>query len=208
MDVSTVVNTVIASLSHLAIKMGYIGVFVFMLIEYASIPIPSELILPFYGISAAEGKISLVEIIIVSTLAAVLGSIICYYIGVFGGKPLIEWIQRKMPKTKKYFDSLELWFKKYGKQSILVARVLPVVRTYVSLIAGAEKIKFIPFIIYSTIGILIWNLILIFLGYFVGDNMALITTILGRYTKITVIIIAIVLIIYLFKKFRKKRKEI
>lgn len=201
------ISTIIASLSHLAIKMGYMGIFIFMVIEYASIPIPSELILPFFGISAAEGHESLIPIIIISTLAALIGSVICYYIGVFGGRPLIEWIQKKLPKTEPYFDKLAVWFVKYGKASILVARVLPVVRTYVSLIAGAEKIRFLPFISYSTIGILIWNLILILLGYFVGNNMSLIQEIISRYTWATIIIIAIAVIGYLIFKFKNKKKK-
>ena len=200
MDVSMIVT----SLSHMAIKMGYMGIFFFMLIEYASIPIPSELILPFFGISAASGETSLIGIIIVSTLAAVFGSIICYYIGYYGGNALINWIKEKFPKSSPYFDKLAIGFSKYGKQSILIARVLPVVRTYVSLIAGAEKIKFIPFTIYSTIGILIWNLVLIFLGYFIGNNLTLINEILDRYTKATIAIIVIGIIVYLVMKFRKK----
>ena len=201
MDVSTIVT----SLSHMAIKMGYIGIFFFMLIEYASIPIPSELILPFFGISAAEGGTSLIGIIVVSTLAALLGSIICYYIGYYGGVALINWVKKKFPSTELYFDKLAVWFSKYGKQSILIARVLPVIRTYVSLIAGAEKIKFIPFTIYSTIGILIWNLILILLGYFIGNNLTLINEILGRYTKATIVLVVIGIIIYLFMKLKKKK---
>ncbi|MGL5766103.1 MAG: DedA family protein [Sarcina sp.] len=202
MDMSSILTV----LSHLAIKMGYMGVFIFMLVEYASIPIPSELILPFFGISAAMGGISLTGIIVVSTLAALLGSIICYYIGFYGGSALIEWVKRKVPSTAPHFDKLALWFGKYGKQSILVARVLPVIRTYVSLIAGAEKIKMLPFIIYSTIGILIWNLILILLGYFVGNNLQLINEILGRFTDVTILICAIIVIAYIVIKFRKRKK--
>ena len=201
------ISTIVPMLSHIAIKMGYIGVFIFMLIEYASIPIPSELILPFFGISAAEGKISLLTITIVSTLAALLGSIICYYIGYYGGSSLINWAKKKFPRTEVYFDKLAVWFEKHGKETILVARVLPVVRTYVSLIAGAERIKMLPFVVYSTIGIFLWNILLIFLGYFIGDNLNLINEILGRYTKATIVIIVIVIGIYLFKKFKNKRKS-
>lgn len=197
-------DTIITSLSHIAIHMGYIGIFFFMLIEYASIPIPSELILPFFGISVAEGHISMIGIIVVSTLAALLGSLICYYIGYFGGSALIETVKRKFPSTEVYLDKLAGWFAKYGKESVLVARLMPVVRTYVSLLAGAEKIKIIPFVIYSTIGILIWNLILILLGYYIGHNLALINTILGRYTDAVVAITVIVVIVYIVKKFRKK----
>ncbi|MGL4453283.1 MAG: DedA family protein [Sarcina sp.] len=199
-------NMIVTTLSHIAIKMGYIGIFFFMLIEYASIPIPSELILPFFGMSAAEGGISLIGITVVSTIAALLGSIICYYIGYYGGAALINWVKEKVPSTAPHFDKLAIWFSKYGKQSILVARVLPVIRTYVSLIAGAEKIKIIPFTIYSTVGILIWNLILIFLGYFIGNNISLINEILSKYTTAIIIIVVIAVIVYLFMKFRKKNK--
>ena len=197
-------DTIITSLSHIAIHMGYIGIFLFMLIEYASIPIPSELILPFFGISVAEWNISMIGIIVVSTVAALLGSIICYYIGYFGGAVLIEKVKKRFPSTEVYLDKLAKWFSKYGKESVLVARLMPVVRTYVSLLAGAEKIKIVPFVIYSTIGILIWNLILILLGYYIGHNLALINTILGRYSDAVIVITVIAVIIYIVKKFKKK----
>lgn len=201
------ITNIITHLSHIAISMGYIGIFFFMLIEYASIPIPSELILPFFGISAALGHTSLTLIIVVSTVAALLGSIICYYIGYFGGAPLIEWLKKKSPKLGEALDKLAIWFSKYGKESVLIARVVPVIRTYVSLLAGAEKIKMSIFTFYSTIGILIWNLILILLGYFVGNNMPLIQQILGRYTKITIIVCAIAFIVYMIFKLKKRNKK-
>ena len=140
----------------------------------------------------------------VSTVAALLGSIICYYIGYFGGAVLIEKVKKRFPSTEVYLDKLAKWFSKYGKESVLVARLMPVVRTYVSLLAGAEKIKIVPFVIYSTIGILIWNLILILLGYYIGHNLALINTILGRYSDAVIVITVIAVIIYIVKKFKKK----
>lgn len=201
------ITSIITHLSHIAISMGYIGVFFFMLIEYASIPIPSELILPFFGISAAVGHTSLTGIIVVSTVAALLGSIICYYIGYYGGAPLIEWLKKKSPRLGEALDKLAVWFSKYGKESVLIARVVPVIRTYVSLLAGAERIKMSIFTIYSTIGILIWNLILILLGYFIGDNMPLIQQILSRYTKVVIVICAVAFIIYVIFKFKKRKKK-
>ncbi len=198
---------IITKLTDLSISMGNVGIFLFLVIEYAGIPIPSELILPFFGIAAAKGDISLIGIIVLSTLGALIGSLICYGIGFFGGKRLIDFLITKFPRLKKPLNSIEIWFSKYGKESILIVRLLPVIRTYISLFAGAERQKISVFTVYSTIGIAIWNIILILLGYFVGNNMSLIQSILEKYTYASIALVVVGAGIYFYNKKRKSKNE-
>lgn len=198
-------NLILNKLAELAVSMGPIGIFLFLIVEYGGIPIPSELILPFFGISAAEGKISLIGIIIISILGALIGAIICYYIGYFGGTSFLNWLRKKIPSMNKHIDVMEKWFKKYGKESILIVRLVPFIRTYISLLAGAERQRMPIFIIYSTIGIAIWNIFLILLGYFVGNNMNLIQSIITKYTYAVIAICVIGVIIYGYIKISKKK---
>lgn len=198
-------NLILTKLAELAVSMGSVGIFLFLIVEYGGIPIPSELILPFFGISAAEGKTSLMGIIIISILGALIGAIICYYIGYFGGTTFLNWLRRKIPSMNKHLDVMEKWFKKYGKESILILRLVPFVRTYISLLGGAERQSMPIFIIYSTIGIAIWNIFLILLGYFVGNNMNLIQSIITQYTYAVVAICVIGVLIYGYMKISKNK---
>lgn len=201
-------NLIVSKLSEMAVSMGTLGIVLFLIVEYGGIPIPSELILPFFGVMAAKGKISLIGIIIFSTLGALIGSCICYAIGYFGGRAFLNWVRKKFPFMNKHLDSIEKWFGKYGKESILIVRLVPVIRTYISLLAGAEKQGLAVFTIYSTIGIAIWNIFLILLGYFVGNNMALIQSIISKYTYAVIIICIIAVVIYGYMKFFKKKKTL
>lgn len=199
-------NLIITKLADLAVSMGPVGIFFFLIVEYGGIPIPSELILPFFGISAAQGKISLIGIIAISIVGAVIGALICYTIGYFGGTAFLNWVRRKVPSMNKHLDSMEKWFKKYGKESILIVRLVPVIRTYISLLAGAEKQNVAVFTIYSAVGIAIWNIFLILLGYFIGNNMTLIQSIITKYTYAVIACCVIGVIIYGYMKLVRGKK--
>lgn len=197
-------SSIITKFTELAMTMGSTGIFLFLIVEYAGIPIPSELILPFFGIAAAKGDISLVMIMALSTLGAVIGSLICYTIGYFGGNALIDFLTLKFPSLNKPLTGIKKWFARYGKESILIIRLLPVMRTYISLFAGVEKQPLSIFTIYSTIGIAIWNIVLILLGYFVGNNMSLIQSILEKYTYASIALVIVGVGVYLYKKRKNK----
>ncbi|MDM0911715.1 MAG: VTT domain-containing protein [Clostridium perfringens] len=103
--------------------------------------------------------------------------------------------------------ALNKWFKKYGKPAVLLARIVPLTRTYVSLLAGAEKFRLKYFILYSSLGISIWNIFLVSLGYFIGDNLSLINSIMEKYTFVTLAILIIAVIVFIYLKFFKKEKN-
>lgn len=186
---------------------GYLGILLIVGLEYACFPLPSEVVLTFLGLSAAQGEFSFAGVLIFSIIGGILGSLICYAIGFYGGVPLQNWLAKKLPSSQKSMLALNKWFKKYGKPTVLLARIVPLTRTYVSLLAGAENFSLKYFITYSTIGIALWNTVLVSLGYFIGDNLELINSIMEKYTFATIGIIILSIIIFLYFKFYKKNKN-
>lgn len=185
------------------IHYGMISVFVLVLLEYASVPLPSEIVLPFIGIIGALHGISFFKILLISVIAGLVGSIITYAIGYIFGMRVLTFIGNKFPRTRKAIEASYKWIEKYDKGATFISRLVPVARTFISIIAGVVKMKPLPFIGYSTLGIVIWNSILIGLGFFLGNNTALIDTILHRYTLV-VGGIAILIIVVLILRNRKK----
>ena len=141
------------------LKYGIIFLFFIVYLEYLNLPgLPGGVILPAIGVLIANNEYSFFGMFIISVLAGVLGSISLYYVGYYVGNPLLEWIKKKFHKA---FD----FSKRFGSKGVFVCRLLPVVRTIVSLISGTVKEDIVEFTIYSTFGIAIWNLVFIFGGY-------------------------------------------
>ena len=187
---------------------GLLSVFIIVMLEYANLPLPSEIVLPVVGIFAFEYNIDFIQVLVVSVLGGILGSVINYYLGLKLGKPFIETLATKFPKTKKSIKSSYLWIKKYDKRSIMLSRLVPVARTFISIVAGVVKMNIIAFIIYSTIGISIWNLLLISAGYLLGDNLNIITVMLKKYSIIVGILVVLVMIFYYMKSKTKSKEDI
>jgi membrane protein DedA with SNARE-associated domain len=155
---------------HIISALGLTGVAFLMAIESAAIPLPSEIIMPFSGFLVAAGRFSLLGISIAGAIGSVIGSLVLYYIGYFGGRPFIE-------KYGKYFlfhhDDLakaDRFFQKHGVFSNCIARILPVLRTYISLPAGIFKAEIKKFVLYSFIGSFIWSAFLGFIGIKLGQH--------------------------------------
>lgn len=183
--------------------MGYIGIFIVVALEYACFPMSSEILLPLIGMLVYKGELNYLLVVITSILAGIVGSTICYFVGVIGGAPLLNYSKLKFPKTRNVINSLNRWFNRYGKIAVLIARVVPITRTYVSILAGAQKLNYLTFIAYSSIGIAFWNTVLILIGYFLGDNLELITILLKKYSNI--IVLLIIIIIFIRHKIKKRR---
>lgn len=183
---------------------GYWGIMMVVAFEYACFPMPSEILLPFIGITIAQNKCRYLAALMFSIAGGLLGSIMCYLIGCYGGNPLLRRIEIKFPKTRKTVRALDNLFNKYGKVTVFMARLLPLTRTYVSLIAGAVKLDIIAFSIYSLLGIVIWNTFLISLGYFLGDNWSSIQLFLSQYSRfVYAVVITLVLTIIYRKRMRR-----
>ena len=148
-------------------RYGLIFLFVIIFLEHLNCPgLPATVVMPTIGAFVSETKNSLFLVILISIAAAVLGSIALYIIGYHIGTPILEYVNKKAPKTKKYTDEILNYSDKYGNKAIFVCRLIPVIRTLISLVSGVLKTEFWGFVLYSAIGISIWNTVLISFGYF------------------------------------------
>ena len=150
--------------------LGYFGIFAATCLEYACFPVSSELLLPFIGYSVARGELNLFLAVLASTLGGVIGCLFCYFAGRFGEKFLENTVCKKCPSLKIGMDKAKNYFLSYGKHSVFIGRVFPIVRTYISIPAGMAKMNLVQFIFYTASGALIWNTILISAGYFLGEH--------------------------------------
>ncbi|MBP3917340.1 MULTISPECIES: DedA family protein [unclassified Clostridium] len=150
-------------------KYGYIFLAVIVFLEYLNLPgLPAGIIMPAAGILVKSDGLNFIYTLIISVIAGLLGSFILYILGHYCGKPILSKLQNKFPKSKKAIDKIYKYIDKYGNIGIVVARVIPVARTLISLVAGTFNIGFIEFTLYSIIGITIWNFIFIYAGYAFG----------------------------------------
>ncbi|MGE5575291.1 MAG: DedA family protein, partial [Ignavibacteria bacterium] len=185
---------------------GYTGIFGLMILESSSLPVPSEVVLPFSGYLVSIGKLDFWETVIVATVAAIIGSLVDYYIGLKG----IETLTKRKVLGKVLFSEDQItfaakWFNKYGTIAIFLARLVPGIRTLISFPAGAAKMPMVKFLVFTTAGCLLWNSILIYVGYYLGANW---TEVAGfsHYIIIAVVaIFAVILAVYLV--IRKRRRE-
>jgi len=151
-------------------SLGYWGVFIGMTIESACIPLPSEIIMPFAGYVVWEGQMTLWGITLVGALGNLFGSLIAYYVGWKGGRPLLEKYGKYVLISHSKLNLADEWFEKYGHEAVLISRVLPGVRTFISLPAGITHMDLKKFIIYTFFGSIPWCLALGYVGVFMGPN--------------------------------------
>jgi membrane protein DedA with SNARE-associated domain len=150
--------------------LGYPGVFLFITLESTLVPIPSEIVMPFAGYMASQGKFSLPVILLINSTAALLGSGLCYGIGVVGGKPFLENYGKYFLVRQHDIAKTEAFFAKHGKKTILIGRFLPVIRHVISVPAGIARMPLPGFFLQTFLGSTIWGGALIMLGYTVGAN--------------------------------------
>ena len=149
---------------------GYGGVVLLMAIESANIPLPSEVIMPFSGFLVASGELNLWLVGLSGAIGCVVGSVVSYWIGVKGGRPLIEKYGKYILFSHHDLDIADRWFKKHGELTVFVGRLLPVIRTFISFPAGISRMNFGRFVIYSFLGSLPWCIFLAYLGQKLGEN--------------------------------------
>jgi len=168
------ISAIITWLSSLVISIisttGYFGVFILMALESACIPIPSEVILPFSGFLVWEGRFVLWQVVLWGALGNLFGSIIAYAVGYFGGRRAIEKYGKYILISCHDLDLADNWFKKYGQATVFFSRLLPIVRTFISLPAGIARMDFKKFCFYTFIGCLPWSWLLACFGVVMGEN--------------------------------------
>lgn len=186
---------------------GYFGIFVLMAAESALIPIPSEITMPFAGYLASTGRFNLILVIIIGALANLVGSIGAFWLGFWGQETIVRDLIKKYGKylliSVDEFDRSEKWFRKYGQKIVFFSRILPIIRTFISLPAGMAEMKFWRFCIFTFIGSLIWSTVLTYIGFILGKNW---NSLHPYYQKFEYLIIGgglLLVIYYIFHKYKK-----
>ncbi len=150
-------------------RYGMFFLFVIVFLEYLNLPgLPSGIIMPAIGLMISQTGESFLLALFISVVAGLLGSWVLYAIGYYVGGPAIDYIYRKFPSSQKSIDSVKKYTDKYGNKGVFITRLIPVARTIVSLVAGITRMNLSSFSIYSTGGIIIWNLGYILAGYWFG----------------------------------------
>lgn len=187
---------------------GYPGIFGLMILESSSLPVPSEVILPFSGYLVYKGQLNLWITIIVATVAAIVGSLIDYFIGLKGIEVLSK--RRVLGRVLFSMDQLAFadeWFSKYGSLTIFLARLIPGIRTLISFPAGAAKMPLTKFLVYTTAGCILWNSLLIYVGFYLGKNWTEVASVSHFILIAVIVVLAAVIFGYLIRR-RRKRKSL
>ena len=163
---ATIAAFIIATISAL----GYGGITILMAIESANIPLPSEIIMPFSGFLVAQGRFNLWSVGLSGAIGCVIGSILSYWLGMIGGRPLIEKYGKYILISHHDLDLADSWFQKRGELTVFIGRLLPIIRTFISFPAGIAKMRFWRFVIYSFLGSFPWCLVLAYVGQKMGEN--------------------------------------
>lgn len=192
-------------------KTGYSGIFILMILESALIPIPSEITMPFAGYLVSLNKMNIHLLSFVGGFANLVGSIIAYFLGFWADQHIIRnWIR----KHGKYllidqheYERAERWFIKYGDPVIFFSRIVPAVRTFISLPAGVAKMNFSRFCALTFVGSIIWSYFLSYVGFSLGKNWADIETYYRKFEHLIAFIIIFLILWYVIGKLRRLKKS-
>jgi membrane protein DedA with SNARE-associated domain len=173
---------------------GALGVALLMILENLFPPIPSELILPFAGFLVGRGELGFLPVLVASTAGSLFGALILYALGRWGGRKLILRYGRFLRVKEADLDRAEGWFDKYDEWVVLFGRMVPGVRSVVSIPAGMLGTPFVRFVLLTTAGSAAWNALLLGAGWYLGDNWQQIAGIVGSASNVVLVLVAVALV--------------
>ena len=182
---------------------GYFAVALLMAMENACIPIPSELILGFAGYLIFADQMTFTGAMIAGMIGGMAGSVFAYLVGSHGGRKFVDKYGKYFLIKKSHVDLAQRWFDKYGIRAVFFSRMLPVVRTFISLPAGFARVNFSAFLFYTFAGSLPWTALILYLGMLFGENWKKLLEIGHEFSIIVVIALVVIAVIYFIKR-RKK----
>lgn len=191
-------------------SLGYWGIGLLMFLENLFPPIPSELIMPLAGFTVARGNMEFAPVVVAGVVGTVLGALPWYYAGKIVGeqrlKKLADRYGRWLTISSKDITKAKHWFDKHGGKAVFFCRLVPGVRTLISLPAGISRMPLVPFLLYSTLGTLLWVGLLTYTGYVLGDNYELVDKYLSPVSKIVVASLLFAFIIWVVKRYLIRRR--
>ena len=178
---------------------GYAAIFTLMAFESSSLPVPSEVVLPIAGLLAAKGTLSFWISLVVAMLGSILGSVADYAIGYYVGKDIVYKHLQLFHIKRQSLEDFDKWFERNGLAAVFLTRLVPIVRTFINFPAGFAKMNFKEFIIYSIIGMLIWDVVLMAFGFYLlsANNAVTVLAAIGVFA----------ILLYLVYRFAMKRMK-
>lgn len=205
---SNFLEPIVQAVVSLVGVLGAPGVGIAVAAENLFPPIPSEVILPSAGFAAASGSMGLVSAIVWATFGSVVGALALYALGAWFGRARFYSLASKIPFVKETdIERAEAWFVRRGPLAVLLGRVVPVVRSLISIPAGIERMKLLPFTLYTAIGSALWNSVLIGAGYALGANWEIVEEWISRYQLIVFGLAGIALIVWMVRKWTVRRSR-
>ncbi|MGN7701561.1 DedA family protein [Cellulosimicrobium sp. 22601] len=178
-------------------SLGAPGAGVAVALENLFPPIPSEVILPLAGFTAAQGRLGLLEAILWTTVGSVVGALLLYGLGAALGAERLRAVAARLPLVRvEDVDTAEAWFARYGTTAVLVGRVVPIVRSLISIPAGVERMPLGRFLVLTAVGSGVWNTTLVLLGYGLGERWPEIEAAIGTYQKGVLAVVAVLAVAY------------
>ena len=203
---SNLLEPIVQAAVSLVGALGAPGVGIAVAAENLFPPIPSEVILPSAGFAAASGSMGLVSAIVWATIGSVVGALALYALGAWFGRARFYSLASKIPFVKEAdIERAEAWFVRRGPLAVLLGRIVPVVRSLISIPAGIERMKLLPFTLYTAIGSALWNSVLIGAGYALGANWAIVEEWISRYQLIVFGLAGIALAVWMVRKWTVRR---
>ncbi len=184
---------------------GYPVLFILMALESMIAPVPSEAVMPFAGFLAANGRFSFLGVILVTSLASVFGSLISYWIGIFGGRKFILRFGKYLLLDEEHLQWTEKWFKRAGEKTIFISRFIPVVRHLISIPAGIGKMDLKRFTLYTFLGATMWNTFLAWLGLLLKERWELIHHYSSQIDMVIVALLVIFIAYFIHKLIKRAR---
>lgn len=185
---------------------GYYAVAILMALENACIPIPSELILGFAGYMIYAGRMTFTMAMVAGMVGGMAGSYFAYYVGHYGGRPFVDKYGKYFFVKKSHVDIAQEWFDKYGIKAVFFSRMLPVVRTFISLPAGFAHVDMRQFFFYTFIGSLPWTALILFIGMMLGEGWKVMMEV-GHEISLAVAAAIVIICIVLYVQYKRKKKK-
>ena len=185
-------------------SLGYVGIGLLMFLENLFPPIPSELIMPLAGFTVAQGKMEFAPVVMVGVVGTVLGALPWYYAGKLLGEKRLKSLANRYGKwlgiSAKDIEKARTWFNKHGNTAVFLCRLVPGVRTLISIPAGMSSMPLLPFLIFSTLGTLLWVGLLTYSGYVLGNNYHLVEEYIGPVSKIVLIALIVAFVVWVIRR--------
>lgn len=195
-------------IEQLITGLGYPGIGFIMFSENIFPPIPSELVMPFAGFLVAKQEMAFVPVVASGTIGALVGAVVLYYIGLWLDEPVIRTFVRRFGRflmlSEDDLDRALDFFGRYGQAVVFFGRLIPIIRSLISIPAGMNRMPLGTFLLFTTLGATIWNIVLTVAGVFLGENWEQILDVIKQYQNLTLIVIVLAVLAFIVVRLRNR----